>query len=80
MSVDCIEAVKTIKEIPVLLIHSKHDHIIPYTETLKIYEHCKDISKIKLWITENKGHTYTHIELKEEYLHKITEFLEENNL
>lgn len=74
ISYDEIMPIKSIKNIkvPVLLIHSKGDRVIPYSESEKLY---KANRKNKLFLFENKGHIKSFKEEPENYKKNIGAFL-----
>ena len=68
-----VESVKSLK-IPVLLLHSKNDQVIPFRHALLLQEALKKNSKAEFWFEENLGHG----ELGNEYQRRILEFFEKN--
>lgn len=60
--------------IPVLLIHSKNDEVIPFKNALLIQGSLKNNNRAEFWFEEN----LTHGQLGKKYEQKIEEFFENN--
>ena len=60
--------------IPVLIIHSTNDEVIPFSHALLIKEALKDNPRAEFWFQENLFHG----QLGEDYQKKIEEFFEKN--
>lgn len=65
--------IKDIAPRPVLLIHSKDDAFIPVSNSYELLN--TGGSNVKLWETEGVNHVESFTKLTDEYLQKITEFL-----
>lgn len=61
-------------EIPVLIIHSKNDNVIPFENAVLIQEALKNNPKAEFWFQKN----LVHGELGMEYEQRIKDFLERN--
>ncbi|WP_180270649.1 alpha/beta hydrolase [Sporanaerobium hydrogeniformans] len=70
-----IEAIRSLKDKPLLLIHAKEDEIIPSEETKAIYEAIPHKGKVELWIPNIKGHILGHKLQKKEYQRRVLYFL-----
>jgi fermentation-respiration switch protein FrsA (DUF1100 family) len=71
-----VNAFKNVPEKPILLIHGKKDRIIPYTNSVEIFNTLKDNTDASLWLTENAGHIGSLQTYPEEYLKRVKNFLE----
>jgi dipeptidyl aminopeptidase/acylaminoacyl peptidase len=60
--------------IPILLIHSKNDDVIPFSHALLIQESLKSNLRAEFWFEENLAHG----QFGEEYEKRIEEFFEKN--
>lgn len=58
-----------------LLIHSKDDEAIPYTESEKIFQSIPPENHKELWLTEKAGHIKSYLMYKSEYLRRVLRFL-----
>ena len=74
--IDVFKHKKALEATPLLLIHSKYDNLIPYEESLSIFQQVNEIGKTELWIPENPHHVSTHIYLKKEYGKIVLNFLD----
>lgn len=61
-------------DIPVLLVHSKNDEVIPFKNALLIQESLKNNGRAEFWFEEN----LTHGQLGKKYERKIEDFFEKN--
>jgi len=60
--------------IPILIIHSKKDKVIPFSHALLLEEALKNNPKAEFWFQENLGHTEFNIKYKKH----ISDFFEKN--
>lgn len=67
------DSVKNTK-VPILLIHGKGDHLIPYTESLKLKEINPD--KTEVHIIENNDHCKSLEKERDLYMKYVTEFID----
>lgn len=72
-NVDAIKAVRKFENKPLLLIHSKDDKAIPYSNTERIYE-ASDKKFSQKWITEKADHIRSYLIEKENYEDRIVNF------
>ena len=72
-SVSPAESIKGLK-IPILIIHSKKDEVIPFFHALSIKESLKENLRAEFWFEEDLSHG----QLGEEYQRRIEEFFERN--
>lgn len=70
---EAINVVDKISPIPIFLIHSKEDDMIPYEHSLQIFEKAKEPKE--LWIKEKGAHSQLYDENQEIYFEKITNFI-----
>jgi dipeptidyl aminopeptidase/acylaminoacyl peptidase len=69
-----IHAVDRVAPRPILFIHSKDDHSIPYSESVKLYETHPDV--FRLWLTERADHVKSFSLYGEEYAKRMLAFLD----
>jgi fermentation-respiration switch protein FrsA (DUF1100 family) len=69
---------RRINKKPILLIHSRNDKFIPYTNSEDIFKSLEDNPNRVLWLTEKAGHIGSLKMYPVEYLKKINNFLDEN--
>lgn len=72
--VDGFAAVDRIYPRPILFIHSTKDASIPISNSESLWEKHKD--RFEMWATSAEGHAKSYPPLKEEYVERVTEFLE----
>lgn len=72
-NVDAIKAVRKLENKPLLLIHSKDDKAIPYSNTERIYE-ASDKMFTQKWITEKADHIKSYLIEKENYEDRVVNF------
>lgn len=72
-NVDATKAVSKFENKPLLLIHSKDDKAIPYSNTERIYE-ASDKKFTQKWITEKADHIRSYLIEKENYEDRIVNF------
>jgi uncharacterized protein len=70
-----ISNVQNTKEKSFLLIHSKADQAIPYTESEKIFQSISTGNYKELWLTENAEHINSYLLYKSEYVRRVLRFL-----
>ena len=70
-----LEAAKTLGKRPLLLIHAEGDEVIPYQDTLSIYEAIKHKGKVEYWVPKVEGHIKAYIHEKENYEDKVLAFI-----
>ncbi|MDR7001403.1 alpha/beta hydrolase [Neobacillus niacini] len=70
-----ITNVKNTKGKSFLLIHSKTDEAIPYTESEKLIQSISSDNHKELWLTEDGKHINSYLLNKEEYEHRVIQFL-----
>ncbi|MBM7703796.1 alpha/beta hydrolase [Metabacillus iocasae] len=70
-----IEAVQHLKNIPIFFIHGDGDKTIPYTESEKMVK--VSPTTFKFWVPERSGHVQGYRDYREEYVEKVTSFIEE---
>ncbi len=68
-----VESVKNLK-IPILIVHSKNDGVIPFKNALLIQEALKNNPKAEFWFEEN----LVHGQFGSEYQKRIESFFEKN--
>ncbi len=68
-----VKKIKGIK-IPILLIHSPEDEVIPFSHALLLKEALKDNPRAEFWFEEGA----LHGEIKKEYQERIREFFQKN--
>ena len=61
-------------EIPILLLHSKNDRVVPFNNALLLQEALKENPRAEFWFEENLGHG----QLGSEYEKRIETFFKEN--
>lgn len=61
-------------QIPILIVHSKNDEVIPFKNAILIQEALKNNSKAEFWFKEN----LIHGQFGEEYKKRIEDFFERN--
>ncbi|TYR81755.1 lysophospholipase [Priestia megaterium] len=71
-----IQAVKDIYPRPILFIHSNGDTAIPYTESKRMVQTHPD--KFKFWMPKDVKHVKGYSEYPEEYVKRVTKFLDES--
>lgn len=69
-----INVVDKISPVPILLIHSKEDDMIPYQHSVQIFEKAKEPKE--LWIKEKGGHSQAYDENQKEFTEKMKQFIE----
>jgi len=69
------ESVKGLN-LPILIVHSKNDRVIPFNHAVMLQETLKDNLMAEFWFEEN----LTHGELGREYQKRIEEFFDKNLL
>ncbi|MEG0250874.1 MAG: alpha/beta hydrolase [Peptostreptococcus sp.] len=74
-SVNPSESVKKAK-VPILIMHGRGDHLIPYTESVKLHDLNPEM--VTLDIMENDGHCSSLNKQRERYLANFKKFIEEN--
>lgn len=62
-------------DIPVMIIHSKHDTQIPVSHAQALYD-AADPQLTQLWIIENADHGLAHFHNKQEYEQRVTDFFD----
>ena len=67
-------AVEKFTDKRLLLVHTKEDEAIPYTESQRIYQ-AAPADTAELWLLDNGGHTEAYLHYPEEYEEKILAFL-----
>lgn len=72
--VDGFAAVDRIYPRPILFIHSTKDASIPISNSESLWEKHKD--RFDMWATSAEGHAKNYPPLKEEYVERVTAFLE----
>ncbi|SDJ30034.1 alpha/beta hydrolase [Paenibacillus naphthalenovorans] len=72
--VDGFAAVDRIYPRPILFIHSTRDASIPISNSESLWEKHKD--RFDMWATSAEGHARNYPPLKEEYVERVTDFLE----
>ena len=70
-----LEAAKQLGKRPLLLIHAEGDEVIPYKDTLTIYEAIKEKGKVDYWVPTVQGHIRAYIHEKKAYEEKVLNFL-----
>lgn len=70
-----VAVIKNISPRPVLLIHSKDDHTVPYKNCQELLN-ASDKNTTQLWTTEKGGHINSFNAYEEEYTKRVTNFLE----
>ncbi len=70
-----IEAVPQIAPRPILFIHGKADETIPVSHAYRLFGASPASSQNQLWIVPKAGHTRAYKTHPEEYISKITIFL-----
>lgn len=68
------QAVEKFGEKRLLLIHTKEDEAIPYTESQRI-ESAAPAESTELWLLDKGGHIEAYLNYKEEYEEKVLSFL-----
>ncbi|WP_462411623.1 alpha/beta hydrolase [Neobacillus sp. Marseille-QA0830] len=58
-----------------LLIHSKSDEAIPYTESERLYKSIPSGNHKELWLTEKAKHIHSYFLYKRDYEHRVLRFL-----
>ena len=71
-----LEAAKTLGKRPLLLIHAEGDEVIPYQDTLSIYEAIKDNGKVEYWVPKVDGHIKAYIYEKKNYEERVLDFID----
>lgn len=74
-NVSPVKAVANLKDKHLLLIHSKDDTTIPYSDSKVIYEGVKDKRFVHIWLTKKAKHIRSYVMYKDEYERKILSFL-----
>lgn len=70
-----INNVKNSKGKSFLLIHSKTDEAIPYTESEKLVQSISPDNDRELWLTEDGDHIHSYLLNKKEYERRVLRFL-----
>lgn len=70
-----LESAKQLGRRPLLLIHAEEDEVIPYQDTLTIYEAIKEKGQVDYWVPTVKGHIRSYIHEKKMYEEKVLSFL-----
>lgn len=73
-NVNAIKAVNKFENKPLLLIHSKADKAIPYTNSQKIYDESNK-KFTDIWLTEKADHIRSYLTEGKKYEDKIVDFL-----
>lgn len=66
-------------EIPILIIHSKEDKVVPVSCAYNLYENATS-SKKNLWIVENSKHIKIFEDYPKEYRQRVLEFFNKSNI
>jgi fermentation-respiration switch protein FrsA (DUF1100 family) len=76
-SISPLDAVKKMKDKPVMLIHGTGDQQISYKNTEIIYESLKDNPKAEVWYPQNTEHIDAINHYPTEYFKRVDRFLDE---
>lgn len=63
-------------KVPILIMHGRGDHLIPYTESVKLYDLNPEM--VTLDIMENNGHCSSLNKQRDRYLKNFKKFIEKN--
>ncbi|SHE93590.1 Serine aminopeptidase, S33 [Seinonella peptonophila] len=69
-----IEAMKKLKKMPILLIHTSKDPSIPVTETKKLSHVYHNQSSMTVWLTAGTEHVGSFPAQPQEYIKRVTSF------
>ncbi len=70
-----IESIKKLKDVPVLLIHTKDDNKIPASNSERLKREAgSDLTE--LWITPGSKHVGSYQEVPDEYLQRVSQFFQ----
>ncbi|MFN8557431.1 MAG: prolyl oligopeptidase family serine peptidase [Dehalococcoidia bacterium] len=67
-----VDAVRRLGDVPVLLIHSEHDEIVPYSHALEL--DAALTGPHELWTTTGVRHAMMRFALADEYLERVSGF------
>lgn len=78
LTLELVNPSKSVKnsKIPILIMHGRGDHLIPYTESVKLYDLNPEM--VTLEIMENDGHCSSLNKQREKYLANFKSFIEKN--
>ncbi|WP_218917962.1 alpha/beta hydrolase [Kyrpidia tusciae] len=68
-----IEAIKQVRDLPVLLIHAVNDDKIPSVNSVRLKE-TSGSAKTELWMTPGDRHLGSYLQDPHEYVKKVTDF------
>lgn len=71
------QAVSDFKMQKILLIHSKDDEAIPYSNSQIIYDALPNEAIGELWLTEGVNHVESHVVFEKEYQNRVIFFLQQ---
>lgn len=78
VDVDAVSPYRAVEHLDgkkLLLIHSKADEAIPYTESKRIYESAQGKGDVDLWLTEKGEHVQSYVTDREAYERRVLNWL-----
>jgi pimeloyl-ACP methyl ester carboxylesterase len=69
-------AIAQLGNLPVLLIHSTGDNLIPVSEAYELQHAGANNPNLELWVAQGKGHVSAFADNKEEYLKRVVGFFD----
>ena len=68
-----VEAIRKLRDVPILLVHAENDDLVPYENSVALKE-ASGSDKTELWTTPGDGHIGAYNYDPQQYVKKVTDF------